>query len=132
MRLRSFRKCAWGGRLRASAGVGVMVAAFAVLWLGVGSASAQVAFTGQITGTVTDTSQALIPGAEVVVENVQTNVKSQTTTNDSGAYTILSVIPGYLHGVGGTKRVQEICKGERSGGRLMWYPHRCRIAGGRY
>lgn len=94
MRLRSFRKCAWGGRLRASAGVGVMVAAFAVLWLGVGSASAQVAFTGQITGTVTDTSQALIPGAEVVVENVQTNVKSQTTTNDSGAYTILSVIPG--------------------------------------
>ncbi len=71
-----------------------LVAFAAALWLGVGSASAQVALTGQITGTVTDTSQAAVPHTTVTVKNVQTNVTTETQTNDSGVYRILSVIPG--------------------------------------
>jgi hypothetical protein len=73
---------------------GAAAAIFVILWLCVASASAQVAFTGQITGTVTDTSGAVIPHASVTAQNTQTNVISQTSTSDSGAYTILSVIPG--------------------------------------
>ena len=71
-----------------------LVAFAAALWLGVGSASAQVALTGQITGIVTDTSQAVVPHATVIVKNVQTDVTTETQTNDSGVYRILSVIPG--------------------------------------
>ena len=72
----------------------VFVSLSGMLWLGAHSASAQVAFTGQITGTVTDSSQAVVPHATVSVKNVQTNVVTGTETNDSGVYTILSVIPG--------------------------------------
>ena len=54
------------------------------------SAAAQTV-TGTVTGTVTDPSGAVIPGARIVVSNVDTGVKSQTVANDSGQYRI-----GYL------------------------------------
>lgn len=42
--------------------------------------------TGTIVGTVVDPSGAVIRGAHVVAENVNTGVKNQTTTNKAGAY----------------------------------------------
>jgi hypothetical protein len=44
--------------------------------------------TGSITGVVTDTSGAVISGANVLAHNADTGVNSATTTNSSGVYTI--------------------------------------------
>lgn len=49
---------------------------------------------GTITGTLTDASSALIPGAEVVATNVATGVKYPTETNNAGVYSVLSLPPG--------------------------------------
>ena len=42
--------------------------------------------TSRITGTVTDTSGAAVPGATVTLTNEGTNISSTTTTGDSGTY----------------------------------------------
>jgi hypothetical protein len=44
--------------------------------------------TGSVTGEVTDTTGAIIPKADVTVENIATGVKTSTTTNGSGVYTV--------------------------------------------
>src|SRR4029079_8567173 len=49
---------------------------------------------GVITGTVTDASGALIPGAQVVTTNVNTGANSETVTTGTGNYTLLSLPAG--------------------------------------
>ncbi|WP_260705621.1 TonB-dependent receptor [Edaphobacter flagellatus] len=44
--------------------------------------------TGSITGTVTDATGAVIPNAKVVATNVDTGVKTESTTNNDGLYNI--------------------------------------------
>jgi hypothetical protein len=44
--------------------------------------------TGSIAGTVTDPSDAVVPGAQVVAHNLDTGVDSPTATNSNGAYRI--------------------------------------------
>ncbi len=44
--------------------------------------------TGSVTGEVTDASGALLPNATVIATNVGTGVKSTTTTNAQGVYTL--------------------------------------------
>ena len=51
-------------------------------------------FRGSITGKVTDPNGAIIPGATVTIKNVETNVQTNTTTNDDGAYNFLLLQPG--------------------------------------
>ncbi len=51
-------------------------------------------FRGSITGRVTDNSGAAVANATVTVTNMATNVSSATTTNESGDYTALYLIPG--------------------------------------
>ena len=48
--------------------------------------------TGNITGTVTDPKDAVVPGAEVTARNVHTGVETRATTNGSGVY-ILRFLP---------------------------------------
>src|SRR6266852_7928286 len=43
---------------------------------------------GTITGTVSDSQGAAIPGAAVVARNQGTNVEAKTTTNESGVYVL--------------------------------------------
>ena len=50
--------------------------------------------TSSITGTVTDTSGALVQGAQVTIENVATHVVSQVTTNSAGSYVVADTLPG--------------------------------------
>jgi hypothetical protein len=57
------------------------------------SASAQ-EFRGTITGTITDPNGAVVPGAKVTIKNVETNVAATVVTNESGAYTVPSLVPG--------------------------------------
>lgn len=49
---------------------------------------------GQIQGTVSDSSGALIPGAVVILENPQTEHRIQTTTSESGFFVFPSLVSG--------------------------------------
>lgn len=49
---------------------------------------------GGITGLVTDTSGAVIPGARVTVTNENTNATRTTATNEAGVYSVPSLSPG--------------------------------------
>ncbi|MBX5495099.1 MAG: carboxypeptidase regulatory-like domain-containing protein, partial [Bryobacteraceae bacterium] len=53
-----------------------------------GLASAQT-ITGAITGTVTDPSGSVVPGATVTAVNVATNVATEVVTNEAGIYNLL-------------------------------------------
>jgi hypothetical protein len=64
----------------------LFVAAIAVL-LSSTLAQAQTV-TASITGTITDPSGAVVPGAQVVAHNVDTGVDTPTTTNGTGDYRI--------------------------------------------
>jgi len=55
-------------------------------------ASAQVE-SGQISGTVTDQSGAVVPGATVTVKNLGTNAERNTQTSPSGAYLFTGLSP---------------------------------------
>jgi len=57
-------------------------------------ARAQNANTGEIKGTVTDPSGAVVPGAAVSIRNVQTGVINTTTSNQSGIYDVPFLAPG--------------------------------------
>lgn len=47
-----------------------------------------------LSGTITDSNQAVISGATVIAENVRTGVISTTTTNDAGVFVFPSLQPG--------------------------------------
>src|SRR5579863_5027489 len=47
-----------------------------------------------ITGTVTDSTGAVVPGAKVTATNVATNVANHSTSNSAGTYTIPDLNPG--------------------------------------
>jgi hypothetical protein len=64
-----------------------------VVWL-TGSTVLGQATSGTILGTVRDTTGAAIPGATVLVINVETNISSTWTTNDEGDFTAPFQLPG--------------------------------------
>jgi hypothetical protein len=66
---------------------------FAILLAFEPAAYAQTA-TGQVNGTVTDTSSAAIPGATIRLTNEGTNITMQAQTNATGYYLFLNVQPG--------------------------------------
>jgi hypothetical protein len=49
---------------------------------------------GQIQGTVSDATGAVVPGATVALENVQTDNRFQTTTSEAGFFVFPSLVPG--------------------------------------
>jgi len=57
-------------------------------------AFAQNTNAGEIRGTVTDASGAVVPGANVVILDTLTGVKTQIVTNAAGIYDALSLVPG--------------------------------------
>jgi hypothetical protein len=57
-------------------------------------ASAQVE-SGQIAGTVTDQSGAVVAGASVTVKNLDTNAEHKARTSSSGAFNVLGLEPGH-------------------------------------
>jgi hypothetical protein len=64
-----------------------------------------------ITGTVTDSSGAVVGGAKVTITNVDTTVASNTTTSSSGTYTVRGLNPGRysiaIEATGFKKAIQE-------------------------
>ena len=69
----------------------LFVCAFLVLAaaaLGAPAIFAQGGATSSLSGTVTDTSGAVVPGASVTVKNMATNVASEAVTNAEGQFTV--------------------------------------------
>ena len=50
--------------------------------------------TTSLSGTVTDTSGAIIPGASVVVKNIATSTQFDAVTNESGYFSVPALDPG--------------------------------------
>src|ERR1700716_1769824 len=50
--------------------------------------------TGSISGTVKDSTGAVIAGAQVTITSVDTAAERTDTTNDSGSYNITNLKPG--------------------------------------
>lgn len=70
-----------------------LVSVCAVGLLLAGGLCAQVA-TGRITGHITDSSGAVVPGASVKSINVRTNVEISTVSTSDGDFNLLNLIPG--------------------------------------
>src|SRR5215813_41730 len=51
-------------------------------------------FRGALTGKITDTQGAVIPGAKVSIKNVETNVVTTVTANEDGSYSFPLLQPG--------------------------------------
>src|SRR5262249_35466542 len=65
-----------------------------LLWMVLsGNVFAQ-AGNGALTGTVEDTSKALIPGVTITATNTETGVTTTAVTNETGNYNIPSLLPG--------------------------------------
>src|SRR5246127_5069525 len=65
-----------------------------LLIIGAGASLAQSVNSGDIRGTVTDTSGAVIPKATVSVLNVDTGVAKEYSTNQDGIYDTSSIVTG--------------------------------------
>ena len=59
-----------------------------------GALKAQTAGQGTISGTVTDSTGALVPGATVIATNVATAVATERTSSSAGIFTIAPLPPG--------------------------------------
>jgi hypothetical protein len=66
----------------------------AVATVGAPAAFAQGGATATLSGTVTDSSGAMIPGASVVVKRADTGLTSETVTNTEGQFTVPQLAAG--------------------------------------
>ena len=72
--------------------VGLLLACCMVLGLAAPRASAQAVY-GSILGTVTDPQGAAVAGAKITVTSITKGTSEETTTNESGNYTVTHLIP---------------------------------------
>jgi hypothetical protein len=72
----------------------LLVVVLAVVFVAALNLSAQTLTTGDITGTVTDPTGAVIPNAPVSARNVGTGAVVNTTSNSSGSYRFSLLKPG--------------------------------------
>ncbi len=65
-----------------------------ILLLGLAACGCLLAQNAQVTGTVSDVSGAVVPGAQVTATNLDTGVSRSSTANDAGNYLITALFPG--------------------------------------
>src|SRR5437868_15471902 len=65
-----------------------------ILLLASTNAWAQAGSTAQISGTVKDSSGAVLPGVDVTATQTDTGLKRNATTDTDGSYTIPNLPPG--------------------------------------
>src|SRR5437773_10210153 len=73
--------------------VGMLACILGTMLLALSPAWGQTTF-GTVVGTVSDTSGAVIPAAQVVLTSLATSEKRTATTDDTGGYTFVNVLPG--------------------------------------
>src|SRR3954452_1482804 len=59
--------------------------------------------TGQFTGMITDSSGAVVAGAEVIAKNAETGFSRSTESNSSGNYQLAELPPGRYSITAGAK-----------------------------
>src|SRR5438045_5366050 len=64
------------------------------VWLRAAGALFAQNYTGRISGTVSDKSGAVIPGAAIIVTNDETQVSRKLTTDGNGYYSVTNLAPG--------------------------------------
>ena len=52
---------------------------------------------GNLLGSVTDSTDAVIPGASVTITHISTGTTTQTVTNEEGRYQFLFILPGFYN-----------------------------------
>src|SRR5260370_32416211 len=67
---------------------------FAVLLLSVIATGRAQTPTGAITGTITDSSGAVVAGATITLINAATNSQRTVVSNEAGIYSLPSLLPG--------------------------------------
>jgi len=73
----------------------LLLGVFGLFFLFQNSARAQAgAGTGRIEGTVTDSSGAVVPGAQVIAREEATNITASVTSEDDGHFLFLYLVPG--------------------------------------
>jgi hypothetical protein len=70
-----------------------LIASLSIVLLSIGSALAQVA-TGDVLGSVTDSTGAAVPGVTIRIENTGTHVVRETKSGESGEYIFTQLQPG--------------------------------------
>ncbi len=74
------------------------------LLIGISSvAFTQLSGSATITGTITDASGAVVPGADVTIRNTDTGIEHRVQTTDAGAYTAPFLQPGHYEVQAGKK-----------------------------
>ncbi len=68
--------------------------AIILFWVGAVPAWTQVTSAGTVTGTVTDKTGAVVPGATVTLTDPSTQETRTATTNSAGLYVLVNVTPG--------------------------------------
>src|SRR5207244_5270434 len=77
----------------------LVFSALSLIVLSAGLVSGQ-GTTGEISGTVKDPQGAAVPGATVMVTNLETPFKRQVTTNDDGYYRFVGLPVGRYEKIG--------------------------------
>ena len=89
--------------MRRQATLGLILVLCLALGFGASTAVGQAVF-GSIAGSVTDPQGNAVAGAKVTVTNVSKGTADETTTNESGNYSVIHVIPDtykvHIEGVG--------------------------------
>jgi len=83
-----------GGHMSVQKWVIVASLVFLVVALLPVPSAAQMQTSGEVIGTVTDPSGAAVPGATVTLVDAGTGQSRQATTDSSGSFVFLSVVPG--------------------------------------
>src|ERR1044072_840345 len=71
----------------------VLLFSTALCLVAVRPATAQVLY-GSVVGTVTDSSESVIPGATVTLTSKETGLAKEATTDVGGRYSVVNVLPG--------------------------------------
>ena len=79
---------------RGSAVTALLVFVLSAIWAAVPSAQTPTATTGVVAGTVSDTSEAVLPGVIVVLTDLNTSASRETATSGSGHFAFGNVLPG--------------------------------------
>ncbi len=68
--------------------------ALGLLMLALATTAAGQSNLATVTGVVTDSADAVIPGAMVTIRNTGTNIEREMSTNEVGSYTVTNLSPG--------------------------------------
>ena len=109
-----------GRRAKVWLSLGVLIAALAAPFAG---AQQSAPASGSITGTVLDQTDALLPGARVVLTYPDQSSRQETETNQNGQFSFTNVVPGpFLLSISAAEFATQVVSGTVSPGQTYVVP----------